>query len=92
MQNEKPVISNFNKGFRVSCWEQVSREGKQYYSVSVQRKYKSKEGEDKTESLHIFQDDMLPLLELIRNTYNDLNKYKDTKRNIEKQFKEDSWK
>lgn len=91
MQNDKPVLSNYNKGFRVSCWAQKTNDGKEYYSVSVQRKFKTKDGQEKSESLHIFPDDMLPLLELLRTTYNDFYKYKDTRRNLEKQFKEDVW-
>ena len=83
MQNDKPVVSNFNKGFRVSCWEQKSRDGKEYYSVSVQRKYKAKDGTEKSESLHIFPDDLLPLLELLRSTYNDIMAYRYKKRKEE---------
>lgn len=80
MQNDKPVVSNFNKGFRVSCWEQVSKDGKEYYSVSVQRKYKGKDGQEKSETLHIFPDDLLPLLELMRQSYNDIMAYRYKKR------------
>lgn len=90
MQNDKPVVSNFNKGFRVSCWEQMSKDGKEYYSVSVQRKYKGNDGQEKTETIHAFPDDLLPLLELMRQSYNDIMAYRYKKRKQENVLKQ-SW-
>lgn len=91
MANDKPVVSNFNKGINVSVWEQVSKDGKEYYSVSVQRKYKDKHGQEKQETIHTFPDDLLPLVELLRNTYNDLMAYRYKKRKEQKNILKQAW-
>ena len=91
MENKKPVISNFNKGLSVSSWEKLSKEGKEYYSVSIQTRYKDKNGEDIKKSIHIMPDDILPLIELLRNTYNDLMSYRYKKRKEQKNVIKQAW-
>lgn len=76
MTNKPPVISNFDKGIQIAFWEQQTSEGKEFYGVTVQRKYKTKEGEEKTETLHLMPDQLLPLQELCRRSYADLGAYK----------------
>lgn len=77
MENNKPpVVKNFDRGVDIACWEKSTNEGKEYYSVTLSRKYKDKNGEEKKESLHLFPDDLLAVAEVIRITYNDLMAYK----------------
>ena len=90
MTNDKPVVSNYNKGIYVSCWEQHNKEGKEYYSVTVARKYK-KDDQEKTESIHIFPDDLLPLVELLRNSYNDLMTFRYKKRKAQQNVLKQTW-
>lgn len=74
--NKPPVVKNFDRGVDVACWEQTNNEGKEYYSVTLGRKYKDKNGEEKKETLHLFPDDLLAVAEILRITYNDLMAYK----------------
>ena len=77
MENNKPpVVKNFDRGVDVACWEKTGNEGKEYYSVTVARKYKDKNGEEHKETLHLFPEDLLAVAEIIRITYNDLMAYK----------------
>lgn len=75
-EKQKPVISNFDRGINMACWEQTSTEGKEFQSFTISRKYKNKAGEEKTETLHVMPDQLLPLAELCRISYTDLGAYK----------------
>lgn len=74
--NKPPVVKNFDRGVDIACWEKVSNEGKEYYSITLSRKYKDKNGEEKKETLHLFPEDLLAVSEIVRITYNDLMAYK----------------
>lgn len=82
--NKPPVVKNFDRGVDVACWEKTGNEGKEYYSVTVARKYKDKNGEEHKETLHLFPEDLLAVAEIIRITYNDLMAYKYKKAKAQK--------
>lgn len=87
--NKPPVIKNFDRGVDVACWEKIGNEGKEYYSVTVSRKYKDKNGEEHKETLHLFPEDLLAVAEIIRITYNDLMAYKYKKYKVQKKEQQD---
>ena len=74
-ENKKPVVSNYDGGCQVACWEKTSKDGKPFYQMTLQRKYQ-KDGQDVIEKIHLFPEQALQVAELLRVSYNDLMAYK----------------
>ncbi|MBO7733080.1 MAG: hypothetical protein J6S67_11020 [Methanobrevibacter sp.] len=72
MEKQPPVINRKDKGISFSVFKRESN-GKQYYSVCLQRSYKKKDATEWTrETINLFPDELLMLSNLAQCTYTDL--------------------
>lgn len=76
MDKQLPVISRRDRGWSFAVFENKAEDGKLHYHISLQRSYKNKSGAVVQETIHCFQDDLLPLAELARLGYCDLGEYR----------------
>ena len=68
-----PIISRRDRNINISVFKNTKDDGKDYYSVCLQRSYK-KQGEEEwtRETINLFPDDLLKLANLSRCAYTDI--------------------
>jgi hypothetical protein len=71
-----PIISRRDRNINISVFKKTKDDGKDYYSVCLQRSYK-KQGEEEwtRETINLFPDDLLQLENLARCVYTDIISY-----------------
>lgn len=72
IEKQPPIISRKDKGISFSVFKRNSN-GKDYYSICLQRSYKKKDATEWTrETINLFPDELLMLSNLAQCTYTDL--------------------
>jgi hypothetical protein len=94
-EKNTPIVKYNNGTIGAAIFKQQGEDGKNYYSVCMQRSYKKKGTEEWIrESVNMFPDDMLKAAEVLRVTYNMLVEYlhknKAEKQDFPKQAIEDA--
>ena len=86
----KPIIQKRDKNLSVSVFVNQTPDGKQYNSIQLQRSFKKKGSQDWTrETINLFKEDLLPLAQIVSDTYTRLTEEEAISKVVQAQEKQD---
>ena len=86
----KPIIQKRDKNLSVSVFVNQTPDGKQYNSIQLQRSFKKKGAQDWTrETINLFKEDLLPLAQIVSDTYTRLTEEEAISKVVQAQEKQD---
>ncbi len=68
----RPIKKLFSRGLSLAIWENEGQDGRKYYTISFEKRYRDKGSDEWKSSTSLFLDDLPRLTALLQKAYSDL--------------------